>query len=122
MSKVPAIYQLGHLPIKDHVFSPDRSILAITKGNDVEVYQISPSNLSSKPQLIAVLKDHDKTVTSVDISPDGSKILTCSQDRIVLPPFVDGHQMDLNLLLVQVTELLLFVTMKKKMIGGFPNI
>ena len=40
MSKVPAIYQLGHLPIKDHVFSPDRSILAITKGNDVEVYQI----------------------------------------------------------------------------------
>ena len=56
MSKVPAIYQLGHLPIKDHVFSPDRSILAITKGNDVEVYQISPSNLSSKPQLIAVLK------------------------------------------------------------------
>ena len=56
MSKVPAIYQLGHLPIKDHVFSPDRSILAITKGNDVEVYQISPSNLLSKPQLIAVLK------------------------------------------------------------------
>lgn len=84
MSKVPAIYQLGHLPIKDHVFSPDRSILAITKGNDVEVYQISPSNLSSKPQLIAVLKDHDKTVTSVDISPDGSKILTCSQDRNAL--------------------------------------
>ena len=63
MSKVPAIYQLGHLPIKDHVFSPDRSILAITKGNDVEVYQISPSNLSSQPQMIAVLKDHDKTVT-----------------------------------------------------------
>lgn len=83
-SKIPAIYQLGHLPIKDHVFSPDRSILAITKGNDVEIYKISTNNISLKPQLITILKDHDKTVTSVDISPDGCKILTCSQDRNAL--------------------------------------
>ncbi|EDK45031.1 hypothetical protein LELG_03210 [Lodderomyces elongisporus NRRL YB-4239] len=84
MSKVPAIYQLGHLPIKDHVFSPDRTILAVTKENEVEVYKINPSHLDSKPQLIANLRDHDKTVTSVDISPDGSRILTCSQDRNAL--------------------------------------
>ena len=81
MSKVPAIYQLGHLPIKDHVFSPDRTILAITKENLVEIYKVNPSNLSAKPKLVAELRDHDKTVTSVDISPDGSRILTCSQDR-----------------------------------------
>ncbi|RCK58869.1 Actin-related protein 2/3 complex subunit 1 [Candida viswanathii] len=83
-SKVPAIYQLGHLPIKDHVFSPDRSILAITKENEIEIYKVSTNNLAQKPKLVAVLKDHDKTVTSVDISPDGSKILTCSQDRNAL--------------------------------------
>ncbi|CAK9437380.1 uncharacterized protein LODBEIA_P17580 [Lodderomyces beijingensis] len=84
MSKVPAIYQLGHLPIKDHVFSPDRTILAVTKENQVEIYKINPQNLSAKPQLIAHLRDHDKTVTSVDISPDGTRILTCSQDRNAL--------------------------------------
>ncbi|KAI5958909.1 ARC40 [Candida theae] len=81
MSKVPAIYQLGHLPIKDHCFSADRTILAITKENLVELYKVDPHNLSAKPKLVAQLRDHDKTVTSVDISPDGSRILTCSQDR-----------------------------------------
>ena len=79
----PIVYQLGHESIKDHVFSPDRQILAITKLNTVEIYQTS-SNSSSKPKLITTLKGHDKTVTSVDISPDGSKILTCSQDRNAL--------------------------------------
>lgn len=73
------IYQLGHKPIKDHVFSNDRSLLAITKDNEVEIYKIS-----TKPQLFTVLKGHDKTVTSVDFSPDNSKILTCSQDRNAL--------------------------------------
>ncbi|CAH2352275.1 actin-related protein 2/3 complex subunit 1 [[Candida] railenensis] len=76
----PTIYQLGHLPIKEHVFSPDRKTLAITKANTVELYDVS----SARPQLITTLKGHDKTVTSVDISPDGSRILTCSQDRNAL--------------------------------------
>ncbi|CAK7893115.1 actin-related protein 2/3 complex subunit 1 [[Candida] anglica] len=76
----PVVFQLGHEPIKDHAFSPDRSILAITKGNTVELYYTQ----SGKPQLLTTLKGHDKTVTSVDVSPDGSKILTCSQDRNAL--------------------------------------
>lgn len=67
----------------DHVFSPNRQLLAITKLNTVEVYQTS-LNSASKPRLVATLKGHDKTVTAVDISPDGSKILTCSQDRNAL--------------------------------------
>ncbi|ODV81265.1 actin-related protein 2/3 complex, subunit 1 [Suhomyces tanzawaensis NRRL Y-17324] len=79
----PHIYQLGHEPIKDHVFSPDRALMAITKANTVEIYQTS-SNLAQKPKLFTTLKGHDKTVTSVDISPDGAKILTCSQDRNAL--------------------------------------
>ncbi|EGV64669.1 ARP2/3 actin-organizing complex subunit Sop2 [Yamadazyma tenuis] len=76
----PIVYQLGHKPIKDHVFSSDRSLLAITKDNTVEIYRIG----TAKPQLVTTLKGHDKTVTSVDISPDNSKILTCSQDRNAL--------------------------------------
>ncbi|RLV91024.1 Actin-related protein 2/3 complex subunit 1 [Spathaspora sp. JA1] len=79
-SPAAAIYQLGNLPIKDHVFSPDRSILAITKSNEVEIYKVNSGNSA----LVTVLRGHDKTVTSVDISPDGSKILTCSQDRNAL--------------------------------------
>lgn len=80
----PIIYQLGHLPIKSLVFSPDRSVLAVTKGSDVEIYKVNVQLLNKKPTLFATLKEHDKTVTSVDISPDGSKILTCSQDRNAL--------------------------------------
>lgn len=75
------VHQLGHEPIKDHVFSPDRQLLAITKGTNVEIYRV---NGSAQPELFTVLKGHDKTVTSVDISPDGTKILTCSQDRNAL--------------------------------------
>ncbi|KAI3405020.1 ARC40 [Candida oxycetoniae] len=92
MTKASAIYQLGHLPIKDHVFSPDRTILAVTKENEVEIYKINPARLSDKPKLVANLRDHDKTVTSVDISPDGSRVLTCSQDRNALVwEFRDGE-------------------------------
>lgn len=79
----PIIYQLGHDPIKDHSFSPSFDLLAVTKGNEVELYQTS-ANSTAKPSLITTLKGHDKTVTSVDISPDGLKILTCSQDRNAL--------------------------------------
>lgn len=79
----PIVYQLGHKPIKDHCFSPDFSVLAVTKDNTVELYQTA-ANSTTKPRLITTLKGHDKTVTSVDISPDGSRILTCSQDRNAL--------------------------------------
>lgn len=79
----PIVYQLGHDPIKDHCFAPGYELLAVTKENTVELYQTKP-NSPSKPTLITTLRGHDKTVTSVDISPDGTKILTCSQDRNAL--------------------------------------
>lgn len=78
----PIVFQLGHKPIKDHAFSPKKDILAITNGINVEIYQVG--NLNSKPKLFTILKEHDKTVTAVDISPDGLSILTCSQDRNAL--------------------------------------
>lgn len=79
----PLLFQLGHEVIKDHSFSPNQDILAVTKDNRVEIFQLSRSQ-PGKLQLVATLKGHDKTVTSVDISPDGSRILTCSQDRNAL--------------------------------------
>lgn len=82
------IFQFSHSPIHSHCFSQDRQTLAITKETDVEIYNVSQP---SSPQLIAVLKDHDKTVTAVDISIHG-RIVTCSQDRnaIVWEPLSDG--------------------------------
>lgn len=83
MSKV---FQFSHLPVHSHCFSQDRKTLAITREEAVEIY-----NVSSTPKLIATLKDHDKTVTAVDISIHG-RIVTCSQDRnaIVWEPLSDG--------------------------------
>lgn len=85
----PIIYQLGHLPIKDHCFSPEFGLLAVTKDNTIELY-LTAANSTKRPSLLTVLKGHDNTVTSVDISPDGSKILTCSQDRNALVWEYDG--------------------------------
>ncbi|WPK25024.1 hypothetical protein PUMCH_002323 [Australozyma saopauloensis] len=82
-SNSPVVYQLGHKPIKDHCYSPNFDLLAVTKDNVVELYQTS-LNSTARPKLIATLEGHDKTVTSVDFSPDGSRILTCSQDRNAL--------------------------------------
>lgn len=96
------VFQLGHKPIKDHVFSPDRDILAITNENNVEIYQVG--NLNSKPKLFATLKEHDKTVTAVDISPDGSQILTCSQDRNALVWKWDGSEFKPTLVLLRISR------------------
>lgn len=93
------VYQLGHKPIKDHVFSHDGTILAITKDNNVEIYNVT----GSKPVLFAILKEHDKTVTSVDISQDG-KILTCSQDRNALVWEFDGHEYKPTLVLLRINR------------------
>lgn len=84
MSKV---LQFSHSPVHSHCFSQDRKTLAITKGNTVEVYDVS----TAQPKLLATLKDHDKSVTAVDISAHG-RIVTCSQDRnaIVWEPLSDG--------------------------------
>ncbi|VEU20989.1 DEKNAAC101794 [Brettanomyces naardenensis] len=72
---------LSKQPIYDHCFSVDRRSVAISKGNDVEIYELTDS--SGKPRLLTTLKHHDKPVTALDISIDG-KIVTCSQDRNAL--------------------------------------
>lgn len=77
----PIVYKLGSEPILDHVFSPSGDVLAITVGDSVKLYKVQGL---AKPEFFAELKGHAKTVTSVDISPDGSRILTCSQDRNAL--------------------------------------
>lgn len=86
----PASLQLTLLPIKDHVYSADRTTLAVTRGSDVLVYDVSPG---LAPRLLATLASHDKPVTSVDVCADGSgRVLTCSQDRnaLVWLPRPDG--------------------------------
>ncbi|AGO13134.1 AaceriAFL022Wp [[Ashbya] aceris (nom. inval.)] len=87
MSSIVANYKLVKAPIYSHCFNADRTLLAITCDTDCYVYRIG----GGQPKLVAVLADHDKTVTAVDISIHG-RIVTCSQDRnaIVWEPLSDG--------------------------------
>ncbi|KAL4812228.1 Alpha/Beta hydrolase protein [Aspergillus spinulosporus] len=70
-------HHLFHAPIADHSFSSDKSVLAVARENNVELYQKTGSKFS----LTDELKGHEKTVTSVDIAPNSGRIVTCSQDR-----------------------------------------
>ncbi|KAL4868762.1 hypothetical protein BDV12DRAFT_185651 [Aspergillus spectabilis] len=70
-------HHLFHNPIADHSFSSDKSVLAVARDNNVELYQKTGSKFS----LTDELKGHEKTVTSVDIAPNSGRIVTCSQDR-----------------------------------------
>lgn len=80
-------FSLGTTPIADHSFSEDRSLLAVARDSNVELYYTD----GKKFELGNTLTDHDKTVTSVDISPSG-RLVTCSQDRnaLVWEPQLDG--------------------------------
>lgn len=74
----PEIHHLFHAPIADHSFTPDRSTLAVTRDNNVELYHRSgPQKFTLQDEL----RGHDKTVTGVDIAPHSGRIVTCSQDR-----------------------------------------
>ena len=85
---MPAVvHNLGHEPIADHSFSADKSLLAVARDTKVELYFDTGNRL----EIGATLSEHDKTVTSVDVSSQG-KIVTCSQDRnaLVWEPQTDG--------------------------------
>ncbi len=71
----PEAHHLFHSSIADHSFSSDKSILAVARENNVELYQKAGSKFS----LTDELKGHEKTVTSVDIAPNSGRIVTCSQ-------------------------------------------
>ena len=73
----PQVNHLFHAPIADHSFSPDRNTLAVTRDNNVELYQRSGNGF----QLQDELRGHDKIITGVDIAPRSGRIVTCSQDR-----------------------------------------
>ena len=75
----PEVHLLFHHPIADHSFSADRSLLAVARDNNVELYKRSASKFALQDEL----KGHDKTVTGVDIAPNTGRIVTCSQG---IPP------------------------------------
>ena len=65
-------------PITAHAFNSDRSKLAVSKNSStVEIYARQGKSFT----LETTLEDHDKLVTSIDWSPSGDRIVTCSQDR-----------------------------------------
>jgi actin related protein 2/3 complex, subunit 1A/1B len=76
----PEVHHLFHHPIADHSFSADQQILAITRDNNVKLYNQAESKFTLKDGL----KGHDKTVTEVDIAPWSGMIVTCSQGGRIL--------------------------------------
>ena len=91
---VQAVFKLIKAPIYSHCYSNDRSLLAVSCENDCLVYTLPQANTVSSgtvPQLVTVLKNHDKVITAIDISIHG-RIVTCSQDRnaYVWEPLSDG--------------------------------
>ncbi|RCI15557.1 hypothetical protein L249_3494 [Ophiocordyceps polyrhachis-furcata BCC 54312] len=92
----PEAHHLFHNPIADHSFSADRKTLAVTRDTIVELYSKVGNAFTPK----AELKDHDKTVTSVDIASGSGRIVSCSQDRnaIVWEPSPTGYKPTLVLL------------------------
>lgn len=73
----PEAHHLFHAPIEDHSFSADRSALAVTRDNNVELYSASGKSFRLEDEL----RGHDKHITGVDIAPRSGRIVTCSQDR-----------------------------------------
>jgi WD40 repeat protein len=73
----PEVHHLFHQPIADHSFSADRQTLAVTRENNVDLFEKTGSGYKLKDELTG----HDKTVTGVDIAPNSGKIVTCSQGR-----------------------------------------
>ncbi|PHH65502.1 hypothetical protein CDD81_2282 [Ophiocordyceps australis] len=92
----PEVHHLFHHPIADHSFSADRSTLAVARETVVELYRKTGKTFELQDRL----KDHDKTVTSVDIALDSGRIVSCSQDRnaLVWEPSPSGYKPTLVLL------------------------
>jgi len=92
----PDVHLLFHAPIADHSFDANRSLLAVARDTNVQLYKRSGSSFTYSDEL----SGHDKTVTSVDIAPSSGKIVTCSQDRnaLVWEPSPTGWKPTLVLL------------------------
>ncbi len=104
---MPKVHPLGHVPIADHSFAPDHSLLALARDNSVELY----ASGGSKYKLLTSLVDHKQMVTSVDISETG-RIVTCSQDRNALvwePIDETGKNWKQTLVLLRINRAATFV-------------
>lgn len=73
----PQVHHLFHAPISDHSFTADQQTLAVTRDNNVELYQAQANSFKLRDEL----RGHDKTITGVDIAPNSGRIVTSSQDR-----------------------------------------
>lgn len=81
----PEVHHLFHNPIADHSFSSDKQTLAVARDNNVELYQAAGGKFTLKDEL----KGHEKLVTSVDIAPNGGRIVTCSQGKFLVKPILN---------------------------------
>jgi actin related protein 2/3 complex subunit 1A/1B len=78
---MPKAFQLVKQPIVPascHSWNPDRSMVAVSpNNNDVNIYNFDGTNYT----LAHTLQEHTSTVTGIDWTANGNKIVTCGQDR-----------------------------------------
>ncbi len=86
-------------PVFRAAYSPDGSMLALAVGYEIQIYNLRES------QLMANLKGHENTISSVTFSPDGRYLLSSSWDRTVrLWQLADGNQVYRLRMAVEVTS------------------
>ncbi|KAG0165244.1 protein 2 3 complex subunit [Apophysomyces sp. BC1034] len=72
----PICYEITNAPITAHSFNKNKLVVC-PNTNEALIYE--PGQLVGSPE--AVLKGHDKVITSIDFAPETNRIVTCSQDR-----------------------------------------
>ncbi|BAZ30469.1 WD-40 repeat protein [Cylindrospermum sp. NIES-4074] len=71
-------------------FHPTKQIVASAGDNHIiTLWDISDAN-NSKPTIIKTLKGHKRAVESIAFSPDGKKLISCSQDQTIKFWEIDG--------------------------------
>ncbi|TFL06267.1 WD40-repeat-containing domain protein [Pterulicium gracile] len=72
------IYTIAQAPVTCHAFNADRSQVAVSlNSTDVQILTKKGKDWVATD----VLKEHDKTITSIDWAPNSNRIVTSSQDR-----------------------------------------
>ncbi|KAI8836356.1 WD40-repeat-containing domain protein [Chytridium lagenaria] len=108
----PEVHQfLYGTPVTCHSFNKDRTEVALCPANnEVHIYRKSPTGWN----LVQVLREHDKLVTSIDWAPETNKIVTCGQDRNAYVWTLEKSQWRPKLVLLRINRAATFVRWSPK--------
>uniref|UniRef100_A0A914EKC2 Actin-related protein 2/3 complex subunit n=1 Tax=Acrobeloides nanus TaxID=290746 RepID=A0A914EKC2_9BILA len=101
MSQSPVqSWDLGIGPIYCHAFNKDRTQLAVSSSNLIQIYQLQNGAWKE----VYVLKEHDLPITGLDWAPNTNRIVSCSQDKNVFVWTFDNGNWKPELVLVRINR------------------